>query len=228
MKRTLIIGDIHGCLVELKELVSIFSPKDGDVIISVGDVIGKGYNPSGCIEYLESINAVTILGNHEYWYLKYFPFDDDSIQRAISDNSKKFKKHILLFESYNLEKYYDWMKQLPLFYETKDFIVLHGGFDPRVNLKDNSIHDVVSMREIYIAEAEDNDNKKKVPWFDLYKGEKHIFFGHWAKMGFYHSDRVTCLDTGCVYGKKLTGYIVEENKFIEVQAKSVYCEIKNK
>jgi len=222
MKRTLIVGDIHGCLDELKELVSIFSPRDGDVVISVGDVIGKGYDPAGCIDYLESINAVVVLGNHEYWYLKYFPFDEDSIQRACLDNTKKFKKHILLFKSYNLEKYYDWMKNLPLFYESDDFIVLHGGFDPRISLEENTADTITSIRKLL------SDNGEKVPWFDLYKGEKHIFFGHWAKMGFYHSKKVTCLDTGCVYGKKLTGYIVEEDRVIEVRAKDVYCEIRER
>ena len=220
-KRTLIIGDIHGCLDELKELVSIFSPRPNDVIISVGDVIGKGYDFAGCIDYLDSINAITVLGNHEYWYLKYFPFDEEAIHRSTYDNTKKSEKHILNFKSYNLEKYYEWMKSLPLFHETDDFIVMHGGFDPRIGIKNSSEFDITSTRKIYISEED-----KKIPWFELYNGKKHIYFGHWAKMGFYHDKNVTCLDTGCVYGKKLLGYIVEEDRFIEIKAKNIYCEIK--
>ena len=48
-----------------------------------------------------------------------------------------------------------------------------------------------------------------MPWFAVPQRQTlstPIFFGHWSALGLHHSHNVTCLDTGCVWGRTLTAY----------------------
>ena len=58
------------------------------------------------------------------------------------------------------------------------------------------------------------DRKKTglVPWFAMQERQScdmNILFGHWSTLGAYHSDRLHCLDTGCVWGGKLTALRID-------------------
>ena len=63
------------------------------------------------------------------------------------------------------------------------------------------------------------------PWFECVKPDKTIVFGHWAKRGLVDLPRFKGLDTGCVYGGKLTGWCPEEDRFLQVDAKRAYAPI---
>lgn len=200
--RTLIIGDIHGCFDELSELISIFNPQYGDKIITVGDVIGKGPKPNECIELLIKLNAQVVMGNHEFFF-----------NERISQNKP-------LPETYEIDsKYHSWIANLPVKIETDNYIILHAGFYPPLGFEKTSVASMIAIRNVIAPD------KKIVPWFDLYKGKKKIYFGHWAELGLEKGSNYMALDTGCVYGKQLTGYIIEEDKFIQVNAKKVYSKI---
>ena len=65
-KRTLVIGDVHGCSRELDDLIEKleYNPKS-DELIFIGDLINKGPDSKGVFERYQSWNAKAILGNHE-------------------------------------------------------------------------------------------------------------------------------------------------------------------
>jgi bis(5'-nucleosyl)-tetraphosphatase (symmetrical) len=55
-----------------------------------------------------------------------------------------------------------------------------------------------------------------VPWFmgsRVVEGGFRVVFGHWAQLGFLASERVICLDSGCVYGGQLTALRLEDRQF---------------
>lgn len=55
------------------------------------------------------------------------------------------------------------------------------------------------------------------PWFTLRNDTNlNIFFGHWAALGFYQYQRYTCLDSGCVWGNKLTALRLSDQKIFQV------------
>lgn len=59
------------------------------------------------------------------------------------------------------------------------------------------------------------------PWFKLENKRNtstRFVFGHWSSLGFYNLDNIICLDTGCVWGNKLTAYNVDKDKFISVKS----------
>ena len=67
--RTLVIGDIHGCLNALEALLDYVSPQEDDVVVTVGDYIDRGPDSKGVIDFLnkyrESNQIITLKGNHE-------------------------------------------------------------------------------------------------------------------------------------------------------------------
>lgn len=66
--KILIFGDIHGNLVALEKLMSIFK-NEVDLLICHGDVVNYGPWSNECVELLDSINCECVLGNHEEAYL---------------------------------------------------------------------------------------------------------------------------------------------------------------
>jgi bis(5'-nucleosyl)-tetraphosphatase (symmetrical) len=64
--------------------------------------------------------------------------------------------------------------------------------------------------------------KGYLPWFkhpDRRTRKINMVFGHWAALGLYRSKRVTCLDSGCVWGGKLTALRLEDQRLFRVKGK---------
>lgn len=69
MKRTLVIGDIHGCLTALERMWDAIGPQPEDRIIFLGDYIDRGPNSKGVIDFLiprqPKFDIAFLSGNHE-------------------------------------------------------------------------------------------------------------------------------------------------------------------
>ena len=74
------------------------------------------------------------------------------------------------------------------------------------------------------APSEKLQEKGLVPWFLCPKRKAidlHILFGHWSTLGFYSDARVTAIDTGCVWGGKLSALEISKRPF---RRESVVCD----
>jgi len=62
------------------------------------------------------------------------------------------------------------------------------------------------------------------PWFEHWQPGPRIAFGHWARLDPARARRpdLRFLDTGCVYGGRLTGWLVEEDRMVSVPARRAY------
>jgi len=62
--------------------------------------------------------------------------------------------------------------------------------------------------------------KSLIPWFEA-QGARwlgtRIYFGHWSTLGYFSDDRVTALDTGCVWGNCLTALRLDDPQALPVQ-----------
>jgi bis(5'-nucleosyl)-tetraphosphatase (symmetrical) len=57
-----------------------------------------------------------------------------------------------------------------------------------------------------------------VPWYDVpgrASRDARIIFGHWAALGLLQRDDVTCLDTGCVWGRELSALRLEDRRLFQ-------------
>jgi len=83
--RDFVVGDLHGCLNELHELlehVSFDSQKDR--LIAVGDLIDRGTHSLGCLKLLDKPWFFSVLGNHEKLLIDYMCAHKGEQQDAIA------------------------------------------------------------------------------------------------------------------------------------------------
>ena len=72
-----IIGDVHGMTLELQNLMSRLSPKQGDQVIFVGDLLDKGEDSAGTVRLIREMSEsapfdiVVVEGNHEDKHKRY-------------------------------------------------------------------------------------------------------------------------------------------------------------
>jgi len=107
--------------------------------------------------------------------------------------------------------------------------VVHAGLVPGASLDCQRPIDMTTMRGI----VKDSDggyvgtqSKTVGPWAACWPGPQHIYFGHNASRGLQRHPFATGLDTGCVYGRELTGVMIsapsEQPVLYSVPAKQVY------
>lgn len=64
--RAIVIGDVHGCIDELDELLRTLQYKPGeDLVYFTGDLIDRGPSPVGVVRRAREIGAFSVMGNHE-------------------------------------------------------------------------------------------------------------------------------------------------------------------
>ena len=186
MSRTLILGDVHGCSTELREICRISSPSR---VILVGDLFTKGPDPLGVWELIQDYKMESVLGNHDLYIRK---------------RKSKYPKELIR-----------WVYGLPLFIRGEGWCVTHAGLNPTGGF--TSFYMATMMR------SWSNGH----PWVDSYIGSQLVIYGHDARKGLNDRRPFSLgLDTGCVYGGSLTGYIIEEDRLISVKSEKVYKAIK--
>jgi bis(5'-nucleosyl)-tetraphosphatase (symmetrical) len=131
MSRTFAVGDIQGCLEPLLRLLErVNFDESQDQLWCVGDLVNRGPDSLGTLEFLHSIRKSTqiVLGNHDLHLL------------AIAYGEKKVKKDnelALIAKSPNANTLLEWLRKQPLFHWDKDrkLAMSHAGLPPMWDLK---------------------------------------------------------------------------------------------
>ncbi|MFP6906490.1 MAG: metallophosphoesterase [Verrucomicrobiota bacterium] len=207
-QRTIIVGDVHGCIDELQQLIeSLDYQPVSDRLIFLGDLVNKGPASREVFDYFTTLDAEAILGNHE-WHL---------LEQARAPK-KTWPGYGTLSEAFaeTFETFIKTIEAWPLFIRGEGFSVVHAGKVPGEALEDSSASDLTSIRTW---------GRKEKPWFDYYDDPGLIVFGHWAALGGLDRPQVIGLDTGCVYGGALSALLLPERKIVRVKARKIYCPI---
>lgn len=209
--RTIVIGDVHGCLRELNALLDKlnYDPKP-DRLIFVGDLINKGPDSLGVLRRVRDLKVEVVLGNHELGFLR----------RTREKRDHPLRKAM----GKDVEDWCAWIESWPLFIEDDDFIVVHGGIAPHLPLH-QSPAEVLTKIRTWDGVGEDLQDRTNPPWYELYQGEKLVVYGHWADQGLIVRDRVIGLDSGCVYGNELSAVSLPTLEITQVKAAKEYCPI---
>ncbi len=207
MKRSLFIGDVHGCYKELVQIIEDFGfVKGSDTIYQTGDMINKGPHVLKCIELTQELGIQCVLGNHEARLLKTL----DTPKIKWTEKERERLKRIT-----NIDYVYSVISKWPLWIDTPEALLVHAGIEPYKDKLEDMNPDVLLSVRLW----------NNQPWFKQVEWPKKIVFGHWAKKGLVKLPGFIGLDSGCVYGKALTAWCPEEDRFYTVQAQKVYSEI---
>ena len=209
--QTLVIGDIHGCYVELQALLEKAGLNAGDSIIAVGDIVDRGPETPEVLDFFQQTpNARTLMGNHERKHIRGARHE---VKLALSQ---------LISQQQFGDAYPDavaWMGTLPLYIELAEAVIVHGYLEPGIPLAEQNPSVVCGtmggdkiLREHY-----------ERPWYEYHTGDKPVIVGHNNYNGtdqpFVYNDKVFGLDTDCVHGKPLTGLLLPAFRFISVPSR---------
>jgi diadenosine tetraphosphatase ApaH/serine/threonine PP2A family protein phosphatase len=211
MGRTIVVGDIHGCSDELNDLLDLAKLKPDDRVVAVGDLIVKGPKNREVLDrFIGDQRFSSVIGNHDrilrqHWRGETVLFTQAQQAAAVQLENGK-------------EQYAAYLRALPYTIDLGSHLVVHAGLRPGVSLDEQSASDMTEMRTM----GADPSRRKGVPWYDVYRGEKIVLFGHWPAVEPRRGARAIGLDTGCVYGGRLTAYIIEADEFLSVPARCAY------
>lgn len=227
MNRFIIYGDIHGCYDEFISLRNQINPQKDDIEVCVGDIITKGKDSIKTLDFIIENNIKSVLGNHEDKIIRYLnhkktneknPIKLDRDEQCIVDNLS--------------EKHIDFLQNLPLYLQFEDITVLHGGIQNSMDLKNLSKRDkqkILRMRYLdkngeYLTYGQEDENSTF--WADSYDGNQgFIIYGHQWFKEIRKNNFSLGIDTGCVYGNKLTAVYFTDVKRINTYS---FCDISNK
>jgi diadenosine tetraphosphatase ApaH/serine/threonine PP2A family protein phosphatase len=211
MKRTIVIGDIHGCYEELVSLLEKTGFASGDRVIAVGDLIVKGRKNKEVLDLFSSDERFcSVIGNHDLAILKFW--------KGQSTELKESQKRACVELESEQVRYTAYLSSLPFLIDLGSHAVVHAGVRPGIKLNEQAPEDLIELRTL----GTDRTSREGTPWYDVYDDEKVILFGHWPAPMPRRSRRAIGLDTGCVYGNQLTAYILETDQFVQVPAREVY------
>ncbi len=131
MPRTFAVGDLQGCLEPLQRLLDkVNFDESKDQLWCVGDLVNRGPNSLGTLEFLYSIrkSLKVVLGNHDLHLL------------AIAYGEKKYKEDndlSRIIQSENADTLLKWLRKQPLLQWDKDknLAMCHAGIPPMWDLK---------------------------------------------------------------------------------------------
>lgn len=230
--RKILIADIHGCYDEFLHLLKAINfSHDKDKLIILGDMIDRGKDPSLVVEHMMRLKEsmqdrlVVIRGNHEQLMID---ADLGSAEFALwmynggGKTISSFKR-----KNIDLTKAKEWFETLPLFYEDDDVICVHAGAVCGIPLDKNDPQTLLWDRDF--------DELSRWDYKNLVCGHtpvKDVQMANGSGTGFktlrpggkYEFGKSGCflIDTGCVFGYKLTALIVEGKSF---EIKNVHLSV---
>lgn len=148
MPKQWVIPDIHGCFHSLKALIETqIIPSVDDQLLFLGDFVDRGPYSKEVLDYVMNLenlgyNIVALKGNHEDFFVK--SWDEERNLKSFffiketNQSKSQWLKHggkeaLESFGTDNLaaipEHYIEWMRKLPLYHETGNYILVHAGLN---------------------------------------------------------------------------------------------------
>jgi len=255
--RTIFIGDVHGCFYELVELFQKANIQREDRVIFVGDLVNKGPDSLGVLKFARTVvetqpGSVVVSGNHE----------EKSSRFVKAGKGDQLADTSWIHDATDSDWAFIDAMPLTWYDESLGIRVVHGGISPRFLEQHpdgfekieargskwrkgggkvmNRARRMLRMR--YVDQETGamlalGENKPGDPfWADVYDGSKgFMIYGHspWLDGEVRWNSDAAGIDTGCVFGEKLTALVVEPDssgvgfapyKLVSVDAIKQYAE----
>lgn len=221
----LIFGDVHGCLSELKTLFAEVRRKYPKfTAISVGDLVDRGPDVAGTVRFCMENDVVLVLGNHE-----------EKLLRAKKGNPVKMQEyHQTSYDALEGDpELWEYIKKSSPFVRILDHntIVVHGGLYSGMKPEYHNLKHIIRLRSY------DPMNKRLMKpnetggthWIDQWFGPEFVIYGHIWRPEVEARPFSLGIDTGVVYGNKLTGVVLDrledgtqDVKFFQVRSEETY------
>jgi protein phosphatase len=235
-----IIGDVHGCCDELETLLlrlgyahtgpaGAWSHPGGRKLVFLGDLVDRGPRIPDVVRLvMDSVNAGTALcvpGNHEIKFMRAVWGKNVQITHGLAESLEQFsayEKHYRAFSRVTAE----FIDGLVSHYVLDDgkLVVAHAGMKEEMQGRGSGGVREFALYGETAGETDEFGLPVRSNWASAYRGRAMVVYGHTPVPQPDWLNGTVNIDTGCVFGGKLTALRYPEKEFVSVPAARIYCQ----
>jgi protein phosphatase len=235
-----IIGDVHGCFEELRELLEQLDYKispmpdgffdvqnpHGRKAVFVGDLVDRGPNSPDVLRLVMSMvrdkKAFCVPGNHEAKLHKYLSGRNVTISHGLAETIEQFEREPVEFKKDVADFIYSLISHYV--FDDGKLVVAHAGLKENLQGRGSGkVRDFALYGET-TGETDEFGLNVRYNWAADYRGRASVVYGHVPTPEAEWLNNTICIDTGCVFGGKLTALRYPERELAWVAARRVYYE----
>ncbi|WP_314172086.1 polynucleotide kinase-phosphatase [Streptomyces winkii] len=236
-----IVGDVHGCRSELETLLTHLGyelvrdgegrPVDarhpeGRTAVFVGDLVDRGPDSPGVLRLVmgmtEAGNALCVPGNHENKFGRHLKGRKVQLTHGLAETvaqmegeSEEFRARVAAFVDSLVSHYV---------LDGGGLVVCHAGLIEKYHGRTSGRVRSFAMYGDTTGETDEYGLPVRYPWAEEYRGRAAVVYGHTPVPSASWVNNTICLDTGCVFGGKLTALRWPERELADVEAERVWYE----
>jgi len=230
-----IIGDIHGCYDETVELLLKLgyqinalevSHPEKRIAIFLGDLVDRGPKSPAVLRLVMRMVgsgiALCVLGNHDVKLLKKLNGRNVNVNPGLARTLEQLEGESTDF----ITEVIAFFQALPFHFvlDKGRLVVAHAGLKERMHGKQSDAVTAFCLFGETTGEIDQFGLPVRGDWAVDYKGEALVVYGHTAVKEAEWRNRTIDIDTGCVFGGKLTALRYPELELVSVPARQVYSE----
>lgn len=239
-----IIGDVHGCFDELYELLTtlgyqinhvetddsnfgfeVLAPHDRKAVF-VGDLVDRGPDSPGVLRLVMSMVhsgvAYCVPGNHDIKLLKYLSGKQVQIKHGLEVTVKQLESESIAFKQSVRQFLYGLISHYVL--DKGNLVVAHAGLKEEMQGRASGAIRSFCMYGETTGEIDEFGLPVRYNWAKEYRGKAKVVYGHTPVPNAEWLNRTMDIDTGCVFGGKLTALRYPEEELVSVKAQQVYYQ----
>ncbi|GAA2576003.1 polynucleotide kinase-phosphatase [Streptomyces sp. LARHCF252] len=226
-----IVGDIHGCAAELESLLGKLGYTDGvhpegRTAVFVGDLVDRGPDSPGVLRrvmaMVKSGNALCVPGNHENKYGRHLRGRKVQHTHGLAETIEQMAGESEEFVA-EVREFLDGLVSHYVL-DGGRLVVCHAGLPEKYHGRTSGRVRSHALYGDTTGETDEFGLPVRYPWAEDYRGRAAVVYGHTPVPEATWLNNTICLDTGAVFGGKLTALRWPERELVDVAAERVWYE----
>ena len=227
-----VIGDVHGCRAELETLLGELGyvagerHPEGRRAIFVGDLVDRGPDTPGVLRLVMGMvaagTAFCVSGNHEAKLLRALRGRDVQRTHGLAESLAQLAGETDEFRA-EVERFIDGLVSHYVL-DGGRLIACHAGLLEAYHGRASSRVRQFALYGQSTGETDEFGLPVRYPWANEYRGKAMVLYGHTPVPEPEWVNNTLCLDTGCVFGGRLTALRYPERALVSVPATAVHYE----
>lgn len=229
-----VIGDIHGCSSELETLLGKLGYVDGAhpegrTAVFVGDLVDRGPDSPGVLRRVMSMvsdgNALCVPGNHENKLGRYLKGRKVQQTHGLAETIEQLEREDTRDPEFR-GRVREFIDGLVSHYVLDDgkLVVCHAGLPEKYHGRTSGRVRSHALYGDTTGETDEFGLPVRYPWAEDYRGRATVVYGHTPVPTTSWINNTICLDTGAVFGGKMTALRWPERELVDVPAEQVWYE----
>jgi protein phosphatase len=228
-----IIGDVHGCYDELVELINklgyqntegIYQHPAGRKLVFVGDLVDRGPKTPAVLDLVftnvKAGTAFCVPGNHDAKLLKWLKGKEVTIAHGLQESIDQLNRETPAFRD-AIKQFLDGLVSHYVF-DDGNLVVAHAGLREEMHGRGSGAVRDFCMYGETTGEIDEFGLPVRYNWAAEYKGKAMVVYGHTPVPEPQWLNRTIDIDTGCVFGGRLTALRYPEKELVSVPALREY------